>query len=245
MIELLALVEQVLLAEGYAYDIWSDDRDFWDAMDKVEHSTSGSGKCKSSFFGHFIRCRMKWEIVLKSGELNLMLDNVCWKKYLIVGSWMNIKEGIASFQRAVQFLIPDAKSWTREMWSDEAEILAEVHKIHGVDYTLDYGEFDNLLYMIESFLNGNDYDRKLLVLKHVPDSILKCMWPKDTEKHKEAFFARVCERTSNQRKVNPKTRSRFRNDFVMNSWVWKTLVGDQNEMSTDVKKQVFNMTLEI
>ena len=246
-LELLALVEEALIEEGYAYEVWSESYIFNRAMDLIGKSTSiGSPRClcHSAWFGRYVYANTCYEVVLKNGKVKLHESRIGWIGLNMFESTYSVRNTILVFEAAIKRLIPSATNWTRQEWTNEAHILREIQKVHGINYSQNYEDFDNLMDVFDRLLNGADYDRSLMLLDQVPLSIATSLWPNNALKNLERFFVRICNRTRKQMKINPCSQSAFRKDILTNSWVWVHFNGT-NTPPPKVKQQIFNVMLGV
>jgi len=246
--ELLLLVEQAVLAEGYAFEVWQESgvlRRELNFIREMVAPRSKSACCGSRWFGRYVYSYTFSQVCLKSRILNSEFEGVSWDDIHMFVTAPQARENVVVFEGAIKRLLPDAKTWTRVQWADENWILQEIHRVHGIDYTLDYPAFDALIDVFDLCLNGRSYDRNLLLLNAFPETMMACLWPKNTQLELERFFLRVSRRTRKQMKINPNTYAAFRTSVLMGSWVWNYYFGGSVTYSNKVKTEQFNVLLGI
>lgn len=248
VLDLLCLVEQAVLDEGYAYEVWSQSYFFDRALDEVKDTASvfsADCYCQSVWFGRYIYSRVYSQVCLKSRTLCSPIQGMRLADFRMFKTLDEARENVRVFEDTIKRLLPSAATWTRSAWTDEDGILQEIYLVHGINYTKNYQAFDDLVDVFKLVLNGQTYDRSLMLLSQFPVSMVACLWPKDTKENLERFFIRVCKRTSKQMKANPTTGSVFRHDVLEKSWVYQQFSNGTWTQSTAVKKQMFEYMLGV
>ncbi len=242
-LELLALVEQVLIDEGYAYEVLSESYIFTRSLDLVEKSASVGemySLCHTKWFGKYVYANTYCKILLKNRKISLNS-----RRFGQIGTGMfhrpwEARNVVNVFEAAIKRLVPNSGSWTRAEWTNENLIMSEIQKAHGVDYTQNYRAFDDLMDVFDLLLNGRSYDRSLLLLGEVPVSMTVCFWPRNTAKSLECFATRVCKRVQKQMSSNPYSNSAFRKDIFSHSWVYRQHTDGTRALSRELKKLMFD-----
>lgn len=248
LLELLCLVEKALLEEGYAYEVWSRQNEFNVAINALRLSTDYDYDrcyCRTRCFGRYIYAKAVCQIKLKDRDPKHLDARKSWTDFQMFGTLSELRERVDLFESAIVQLIPEAKGWTAEKWTDETMLLERIEEAHGVDYTQKHQDFDRLINVFKEKLAGKAYDRDLMLLHQFPASLARCLWPKDTEKNLARFFARICKRTSKQEKKNSRYESAFRRTVVMNSWIYKQYEDGTWPSSKEIKRCKFNLALGI
>lgn len=246
--DLLASVEQALIDEGYAYEVLSESYIFERAIDHVGRSAcvnSPSCQCRSAWFGKYIYARTCCKVLLKNRRCFFDMSKLGWTGIGMFGTAYSAKNIMQVFEATIMSLVPSAVNWSCQEWTNEQYIMQEIRKIHGVDYTQDYAEFDALLDVFDRLFNGYNYDRRLLLLKHFPPSMAACLWPADTAEEVERFFIRICDKAKKNINENPNTRSAFRTDVVTKSWVYRQYDTNVWPATTQTKKHLLELLLVI
>ena len=247
-LELLSLVERALLDEGYAYEVWSSCGALNLIMKEFRAAFllgTGQTVCKSAWFGKYIYACAYSKLRIKGRPTTRLPFGMLRGDVLMLRSTDNVKNIIAAFEKVIIQLLPNAAAWTRAAWADEAAIMKELYQAHGIDYTQKPGAFDELVDAVSMVLQGRNYERSLLLLDELPASMVRCLWPEDTEKNLERFFIRVCKRVRKQMKENPKTYGAFRKDVLEKSWVYRQYEDGTWTPSHNVTVQKFNVQLGI
>ena len=243
--ELLALVEQALIDEGYAYEVLSDSDSFWVAYDCVVKSLRSkypSNKGHSARFSNYVYSAYFCKVALKRKNDNSRINKVGMG---LLAGYCREEVTRKAFEDTIKRLVPTAVNWTGCEWTDEAFIFHEIHKAHGVDYTLEPEAFDELIDVFTCMYEGRSYDRSLMLLKKLPVSMLPCLWPKDTEKNMERFFCRLCTRVRRQQLKKPNSKSSFCRDVLTKSWAYQQYTNGTSIASAEIKKQMFNVELGV
>jgi len=246
--DLLLLVEQAVLGEGYAFEVWMESgviRRELDFIREIATPESALGCCGSMWYGKYIYSRTFSQVRLKEREIDSVFEGICWADISMFGSASQARENVVAFEGAIQRLLPSAKCWSKIQWSDEAWILQEIHREHGIDFTQDYPAFDALIDVFVLALSGSSYDRSLMLLDAFPETMAACLWPQDPQKELERFFIRVCKRTRRQMRANPNTYGAFRTSILTNSWVWNYYSSGSVAEPKPVKTEKFNIMLGV
>lgn len=246
--DLLLMVEQAVLAEGYAFEVWKESGVLRRELDFVrELMTPGSelACCGSKWFGRYVYSCTFSQVYLKRRKVCSEFEDMCWEDFMMFGTTHQARANVVVFESAIESLLPGAKAWTRGQWTDESWIMQEIYRVHGIDYTLDYSGFDALIDVFALRLNGCSYDRSLMLLDAFPDTMMACLWPQNTQLELERFFLRVSKRTRKQMKANPNTYGAFHTRVLTNSWVWNYYFNGTVTFSNKVKAEKFNVMLGV
>ena len=246
--DLLQLVEQAVLEEGYAFEVWKKSGVLRRELKFVRELMTPGSKlacCGSRWFGRYVYSNTFSRVYLKNRKLNSEFEGMTWDDIHMFVTASQARENVVVFEGAIKRLLPGAKTWTRVQWADESWILQEIHRVHGIDYTVDYPAFDALIDVFDLCLNGRSYDRSLLLLDAFPASMMACLWPRNTQLELERFFLRVSRRTRKQMKANPNTSAAFRTSVLTNSWVWNYYFNGSVTYSNKVKTEQFNVLLGV
>lgn len=148
MEDLLEFVEQAITAEGYAFEMWSVEPAFHQAMDVLKETatpTSECNQCKSEWFGRYIYANAYCKIGLKNRVPDMPFDGLREEDVEMFATVDRAREIPVIFEAAIKKLLPDADHWTRKQWTDEDFILNEIDSAHETNYANDPQDFDALL----------------------------------------------------------------------------------------------------
>lgn len=246
--DLLLLVEKAVLEEGYAFEVWLKSGVLRRELNFVREMCNCRSEltyCNSRWFGRYVYSRTFSQVRLKKRKIASYFEGMEREDYYIFGTAPRARDKVHDFENAIKALLPGSKSWSKTQWSDEKWIMQEIYRVHGVDYSQDFHAFDELVDVFVAVQNGRSYDRSLLLLDAFPESMLVCLWPRDTQLKLERFFLRVAKRTRKQMKTNPNTRAAFRTSVLTNSWVWRYYSNSPATCSNKVKTEQFNVQLGI
>ena len=246
-LELLALVEHELVSEGYAYEAWLANGSVDGAMEKIRSTVSiRSGQCHSERFGRYIYANAYRKIYIKDratsdsfAEMRSMYDAI------MLGSTRGAVEIVNMFENIIFRLLPCASSWTQNIWTDEAAIMAEIQRVQGVDYSPIPGEFDQVIDAFSAALQGKSCDRFLVRIANFTASMAACIWTENTDKKIERFLIRLCKKTRKQMKSTSHYRGLSPKKVLMRSWVYQGFKNGTLAQTIEAKKAVFEVELNL
>lgn len=234
LVELVELIEQALLEEGYAYEVWSSEWVFHEAMEGMKSTTLDGKNCKSLWFGYYIYVKACCKICMEKKE-----------SWYWPGDWYSADKDYPNrFETAIKRLLPNADGWSQADWSDESFIMSEIYRVHGVDYSQDPDSFDNLLDVFEKKSKGKAYDIDLMMVRKLSVSMVPCIWPRGHKRSIEQFLDRICKRLSEQ-EASPVSngRSVYTRKNLQNSWVTKQYAAGYWPMPKQWKTLVFDVSM--
>ena len=160
-----------------------------------------------------------------------------WKTYHIVDT----------FEEAVEYLIPDASSWTEE-WSDRAVMITSIKDLYGVDFTGDTKSLDALI-TASHFRNNIDTCAWYLYrTKACSTKLLHRLWGDSYAEKLQSCFLSLHKRYK-AAKRNKTTRGRYGQTAFMNHWIYKQIDAWRRnggvELSNKVRTNFFNISLGI
>ena len=246
LVELVELIEQILLEEGYGYQVWSSSYVFCEAMDGMKRTMRvGGGRCKSEWFSRYIYAKACCKIFLKGRE-----DFEPWKSipgtdYRILPTAVRAKEIPIVFEGAIRRLVPKSVGWTQREWSNEDFILQEIQRLHGVDYRHDYKSFDNLIDAFDKLLGGRSYDYSLMMVQQLSPSMVPCIWTRGHERSLELFFDRICKQVEKETGPMSNGKNKYNRKNLGNSWVVKQYASGCWVMPQQWKKLIFDVSMGV
>ena len=243
IMELLGLIEEAILDNGYAFQIWSLSYEFHDAMEAMKRTTLvGNKYCKSEWVGLYVYAKAYHKICVNGKEpcTSCFIE----ADFRTFPTATKAKEIILAFEGALHRLLPASVNWTPKQWADEYFIMKEIQQLHGVDYTADYRSFDALVDTFEKLLNGRSYDVSLMMVNQLSVSIVPCIWPRGHQRSVECFLDRICTRIMNQG-ANPASngRSKYTKKNLQNSWVAKQYAAGYWPMPQQWKRLIFDVSM--
>lgn len=170
---------------------------FNSALTRVRKSNSphcGVKKLKSKTFDEFLESKTMYKLFggeIKVRNLNLLTTTVhdfedIREKAKRRFFYENIKAHIVK-------LIPEASTWTDDDFSNDANIVAQLHKYYGVDLRWCNQNFDQLIEVIELMDNDDFYGEALLGMTNIPMPLAKVLWSEKTEECIELAFCDTYE----------------------------------------------------
>lgn len=150
--ELLELIEEAILEEGYAYTMWAKEPSFQAALTAVRDTTLISSPdciCKSEWFGRYIYAGAYCRIGLKNRVAKEPFDGLRVEDMEMFATVSRARAIPVIFREAVKYMVPEAVSWTRNEWLDEAFIIQEVQKACSLEQMPDYLAFDAAIDMYD------------------------------------------------------------------------------------------------
>lgn len=234
LVELVELIEQTLLEEGYAYEVWSSEWVFREAMEGMKRTTLDGKNCKSVGFGYYIYTKACRKICAKNEGF------CCWSDIHYAAN----SDCPTRFETAIKRLMPSADGWPQAGWFDENFIMNEIQRVHGVNYTQDPESFDNLLDVFEKMSKGKAYDIDLMMVQSLSASMVPRIWPRGHERNIEQFLNRICKRLSEQ-EASPVSngRSNYTRKNLQNSWVTKQYAAGYWPMPQEWKRLIFDVSM--
>ena len=160
-----------------------------------------------------------------------------WKTYHIVDT----------FEEAVEYLIPDASSWTEE-WSDRAVMITSIKDLYGVDFTGDTKSLDALINASRFRNNIDTCAWYLYQTKACSTKLLHRLWGDSYAETLQLVFLNLCKRYK-AAKRNKSARGRYGQSTFVNHWIYKQIDAWRRsevvELSDKVRKNFFNIGLGI
>ena len=143
--ELLILIEEAILEEGYAYTMWAKEPSFQAALNAVRDTALISSPdciCKSEWFGRYIYASAYCRIGLKNRSAKAPFDGLRVEDVELFSTVARARAIPSIFEGAIKQMVPEAVSWTKGEWLDEVFILQEVQRVLGVEQIPDYLALD-------------------------------------------------------------------------------------------------------
>jgi len=146
--ELLMLIEEAILEEGYAYTMWAKEPSFQAALTAVRDTTLLSSPdciCKSDWFGKYIYASAYCRIGLKNRVAKAPFDGLRTEDVEMFATVERARAIPSVFRGAIKRLVPAATDWSSSEWLDEQFILTEVQRVCGTGQVPDYLALDVLI----------------------------------------------------------------------------------------------------
>lgn len=114
--ELLALIEEAILEEGYAYTMWAKEPSFQAALTAVRDTALISSPhciCKSEWFGKYIYAGAYCRIGLKNRVAKEPFDGLRVEDVEMFATVSRARAIPVIFREAIKHMVPAAVNWTR------------------------------------------------------------------------------------------------------------------------------------
>ena len=166
----------------------------WNAVMKSRTPFAASGKrWKSEYYADFLKNRLDSSLydVERFAE---KLDLVNTKTYQFeeMKNHAMAKYRYERFMRLIMKLIPESRCWSFEEWADENRIVDSLKLTMGIDFRNNWQQFDDVMRLLVWSENPSGYDRGMLSIRDVPFSVVKVIWPDNTEARVEELFMTAC-----------------------------------------------------
>lgn len=249
---LILLVENELLKDERAFEAWYGSLEFKRAFDKVltsvRHKKQVGCGWNSETFRKYLDSRMYMKVVYKEQipTSDWLLDVHELDTFYCAKELYNYRN---DFETAIKRFLPEANNWDAE-WCDETYILNRIKAVHGIDYTLDYDDFDQMYLAVRMFLRNKSYEGELVLVKNFPHSMAVCLWGDQTDKRIYALFANAYSkhRAAKAKNMYP-SRSKYCRKNIEDSWVYKLLYGwyasKDSRLTGRTKEKFFNFSIGV
>lgn len=137
-------------------------------------------------------------------------------------------------------LLPEAVNWSIE-WADQHYIFQRLQAVHGVDYTNDPEDFDNLITAVIKFFCRESCLSAVLNIKVFPSSMIEAIWCNDPEEEVIRIFRQLVSKCRYVAKTT-KHYTIFTKSNLKSSWLYTYVEDLMNQGFYDAQKaiSVFN-----
>lgn len=252
--KLVLLVEQELLDDGYAFDAWRITDDFKQAFDAIIGSvrliTGKRGKWHANTFRRYIYSRTFSLVMYKGKKPDNTWLYMTGRDIRSFTTAAELFECYTRFERILCCLLPEAANWDVE-WAHESYIMQSLKAAYGIDFTLNYADFDRLVEAVGLIIDQRTYTRALLEVENFTFTIAEAIWGSEATKKIQCFFSTVYQ--NHKSWVNKKrirnTNSAYSKKNIMDSWIYKMLnewsASHDKRLTQKTKDKLFNFCLGI
>lgn len=249
MLKLILLVEDELLRCGYAFDTWKNMKTFRSAYKEILYPANNkSRECVKRWkLRWYLQDQMLKHVLLKNKYPEEWGDKLNCTSAVYPYNARELRSNIEKFENSIKFLIPKAKSWNDRQWADESLILREIKSLYGVDFSDDLESLDNLLAAVLYREHVETYSYYLYRINDFPVSLAQHFWSAQYFQKIQDCFIAIYKRYKRARK-NTKN-SRYRQDRVVNGWLYKQIAEWYNDpmvaLSDKVRKAYFEISIGV
>lgn len=166
----------------------------WNAVMKSRTPFAVSGKrWKSEYYADFLKNRLDSSLyAVERFAEKLDLVNTKTYQFEEMKNHAMAKYRYERFMRLITKLIPESRCWSFEEWADENRIIDSLKLTMGIDFRNNWQQFDDVMRLLVWSENPSGYDRGMLSIRDVPFSVVKAIWPDNTEARVEELFMTAC-----------------------------------------------------
>lgn len=159
------------------------------------------------------------------------------------------------FKKRIKQLLPVASAWSDEEWVNEQNILTNFQNMYGLNYAVEWQDFDSLMYTLGELKKDEPSMYYVLSIKNFPYQMAQAIWPTNTNQKLEELFIHFCEkykkymsRAKNYSACSYEDALRMR-DMILDSWLYKELYSwYENKiyvLSQEARKNLFGISLNV
>lgn len=159
------------------------------------------------------------------------------------------------FKTRIKQLIPAANLWLDEEWANEQNILTNLQNIYGVNYAIEWQDFDGLINMLDALSTAEPSMYYVLTVKNFPYEMARAIWPTKTEENLEKLFIHFYKKykkyMSHAKGYSACSYADVLSmrDMIINSWLYRELYSwyenKTHSLSNETKKTLLDISLNI
>lgn len=261
-IALVRLVEDELLSDGPAFNVWRTHPSYrfaFSYMKDQEKALVNRGPRPHSYmFWNYQNSRFWFNVVYKRRKPGLidpatasLHDMKAAKRH------ESIYAACEGFEKAINCLIPDSKNWTDEQWLNDLNIRRDLRKLYNIKYA-DYDrDFEILIAALMNKLHYNApiHLAQLLDLGSIPTGMVQRIWPVQTDTELKKLFLQAASRAKNaETRIRNGTSHRYglySYNKLKRSWLFKYVYADvackasADKFGLKLKGKVFEVAAHI
>lgn len=246
---LLSLVEEELLRDGPAFNMWKSNHDYRISFSDVSclHKAlkHRGPRCHSHITRNYISCYMWFNVVYKRKDPpQIDVAYVSTNSIFSARKHGQIKFGCCGFEEVIQQLVPPSINWSRAQWADDRNIFRYLKKTYGIDYMQHPEAFDKLYIFLISkwFFNVTDCIKYILPITVMSYSLAQFIWPENTQEQIEDMFLKACSRAKavKNRETRFERKTTFSYETIKKSWLYDQILQwlNNNELSAENEKKI-------
>lgn len=194
---LCSLVLEELLERKDIVEMLKNKMSFKRAYNNARWSSSpyvvGDESLSARYYRDFLEDRMMF--ILFGGERiinNLDLYSTGMDELIELKKKAMARYRCEEFMRLITKLIAESCSWHDEDWLNENNIITALQLKMGIDFSKNYKLFDRMFELMIWTDDNVSYNRKMIYIDEMPLTILKAVWPGNTEEIIEEMFRTAC-----------------------------------------------------
>lgn len=228
---LLLLIENELLTDGYAFEVWRNTPEFHGAFADILTATRNapgapnSKKQRTHVFRRYLYSRTVSLVIYKNTVPRFMWTFADSHDRASFKTAAELHECYQIFEEVIRCLLPEAASWTTE-WADETYILRRMRAVHGVTFSKNYDDFDHLIKAVSLILYDRPYLASLIDAKKFTFSMAQAIWGDQAEKKIETILSKVRTQHVSWAKRTAQSyrgHSLYSHANIINSWLYQML----------------------
>lgn len=259
-LQLAELVEAEFLKHTHEMEIAKSKRVFRSAYIAVMKSYSPyvlrKDEWKSAAYKDFLE--KKTQVRLYGGQVvvhSLNLVTTPGREIQDMVYKARIRYACERFKRSIERLLPDARAWSESEWSDQRNIIDNMKKTFGVDYAVEWEDFDRTIDMIEAVESKRTTRYEMLSVNHFSYDMAKMLWPVNTDAVLENMFCYYVTwykdyvlRVKCNSSCGCGDEEMLRNQ-ILESWLYKVMYGwyrgKAHPLSDKTRKKLFDISLGV
>lgn len=159
------------------------------------------------------------------------------------------------FKKRITQLLPWAGTWSDEEWLNEQNILVNLQNVYGINYAIEWEDFDMLMDMIGEMSKDEPSMYSVLSVKNFPYQMAQAIWKTNANQKLEELFSHFYKkykvymsRAKSYSACSYEDALSMR-DMILNSWLYKEMYSwyenKTHALSPKVSKMVFNLALNV
>lgn len=214
-----------MVTDNYAFDVWRTMPQFRaafeQALDSVRVDAKGVTAWRTESFRRYSYSRIFSAVIYKNmpPQYDGMYLFVRAREQRSYWTACRIFSGRQVFERVIIHLLPEAREWDSE-WCSEAYILRRIKKVHGLDVTRHYDDFDLLVSLVTNLLAGQPYTAQILQFKRFSMNLAKAIWPENTEDEIQECFLKIWRKYDKQKGKKRILGANYKYEVVTKHWIY-------------------------
>jgi len=159
------------------------------------------------------------------------------------------------FKERIKQLIPTASLWSDKDWANEQNILFNLQNVYGINYAIEWKDFDNLINMLDELPKDEPSMYYVLTVKNFTYQMAQALWPTSAEENLEKLFIHFCKKYKKYMSYAKSysacsyADALSMRDMILNSWLYRELYSwyenKTHNLSNEAKKMLFGISLNV
>lgn len=178
----------------------------------------------------------------------LNLETADWREVRKAKTHADIRASCIAYEVAISFLLPEAEKWSDKQWLNKNTLFHALQKHYGKNWETDP---DGLDYLILALMEMKYYGRPLyrryfLLVKDMPGSLIKHIWPENTDECLQDLFTKAVTQIKigeTKLKRNLICRPAYTNKLLRESWLYAEMIKNSASLPKEFQKIVFTFSV--